>query len=429
MKNHKRQRSIIYTALVFIYFWHIMLVSTYSTPVMTSEPRNIQYEIGCSKEKKNNDKDLKKNLKVDTWLKCTNKELKKEFKNFWYNKNVTGFGVRSKYVFIPNHTKFNKHISNTNSSRKLVIITLHGTWAYNFKNYYDPKFSYFRDILNFARNEANVRNVPVEVISFRWAEKDNSEINILKHLKVAITHNTSAVRMQAGKILANLLIKHYVNYEKIIISHSHGCNVTSYASRLIGKKTVIDHIINLATPVRDTTEQAFNPVNFLKLTNFYSNADMVAALGSINTFNLVKWMNTGNRIRKFTDYGVKEIFNVRVQINGKPPGHSEIQKIVPHLSWILAEAEFFKINKDLELNLDTTSSPANIYLAARNFNNWRWIDKLVTDPNYPTSIKSELLLCEKREHARSDFINSLFEKKYGRSISERPGIIKNIFNF
>lgn len=356
------------------------------------------------------------------WLECNPSEIKEEFKDLTFEKDKNGYGVRAKYVFIPTNLDWKK----ISLLRPLVIFNIHGTWAYDSPTHYDPHSTYFGSILEFARQQAEIRKLPVQVISFRWAQKTKKNSGLLKKMAQTISHNTSYIRKEGGVVLATLFL-YYSNYEKITIAHSHGCNVVNYASKLLGNKTYLDHIINIASPIRDTTEPDFAPENFIRLTNFYSNGDWIATLGAINDSDLPHWLTAIGSIHKYSGNEFQKITNVRVQLDGKEPGHKEIKNLVGMLTQILEELNYFQINNDLDLNIDKSSSPNGLQVSIRHLNQVT-VENAISSRYLPEQLKKELINSYRQELNRSELNEKMFIKKYGRSIHNKVGFIQHLLS-
>lgn len=273
-------------------------------------------------------------LNQGTWNRVKNEQLEALFGQLKKPGYIfSGEGIRSREIYIP------KNLNKT-TQRPTVVILVHGTFASNTPEYHDQNSPFYQGVLNFAVNHAEKTGQPIDVISFRWSGK-----------------NSSSDRIEAAKKLINLL-KFYLdnNYETITIAHSHGANLVNHASQLLPDNKQIDHIIHFAAPVRDTTDLQFKPMHFKRLTQFYSTSDLTAATGSV----VIKWsmITKKGSVRKFQPQDNKEIINIRTQINGKDPGHSEIKAIINYLPEIL---EIIKNHYPLstDLHLDVNTNPHN----------------------------------------------------------------------
>lgn len=263
------------------------------------------------------------------WLRSTKTHLKKLFGKKVYQLGNRQSGVRARDKYKPAH--------KITTKERTVIVVVHGTWAQDIFDYHDPEREFYAQIRNFAYHYAEKTGKTVEVVSFRWSGG-----------------NTYISRREGAEVLAKLLNKHYANSEIITIAHSHGCNVVNHASRKLNSGMEISHIINIATPVRETKESEYKPTNFKRLTHFYSTSDWVAFAGAVTVQNYYPRIGSGYL------YGTQEkraVVNIRVQINGYDPGHSSIKLISSCLFDILNTVqEHYAYHTDLDLNL-TESHP------------------------------------------------------------------------
>lgn len=233
-------------------------------------------------------------------------------------------GVRACNQFVPENCDLTK--------KPIVIVVVHGTFVPEAEDYYSTQSYFYQNVCEFAQKEALKNGAPVDIISLQWSGKNNS-----------------ADRLNASVVLADILNKFYSNHKIYTIAHSHGCNVVNGSSRFLHDNLFIKHAIHLACPVRDLSEEKFNPKQFKKLTQFYSNGDSVAALGSLTQYN---WLFSSGNCRKFEQQDGK-ITNVRVLLRGCDIGHSNAKNdIIHYLPRILDELNNYSINKDLTLNID-----------------------------------------------------------------------------
>lgn len=297
-------------------------------------------------------------------------------------------GVRSHMVYVPQ--------SCDSSKRASVLVLVHGTFVPNASEYFSLSSALYKDVMNFAQVHAEKNQAPIELISFRWSG-----------------WNSSASRRNGALVLANILGNFYPTHEIITIAHSHGCNLVNHLSRILPEHMPIEHMIQLATPVREVTDEQFKPVNFKRLTQFYSTSDLIAAVGSmvINLRNPFMPLQAGS-IRKFQLQRDRRIVNIRTQINGQEPGHSDIKQVVHYLPEILERINsIYHCNSDFDLDVNF-NDPDPVILAIRN-------TKLVTVP-------SNGLLDKELDY--SEYQESLFALRYGgRDIHQKRNILRFIF--
>ncbi len=137
-------------------------------------------------------------------------------------------------------------------------------------------------------------------------------------------------RLQAAKGLASIIQSYPVNTPIYVAGHSHGGNVALLASQLLGKdrynKHKIQALYTLGTPI--DMEIYFPDMDVItNVYNLYSRADKIQSV--FGTFG-----------REFTAH--KRIANLRVTIEGKEPGHSDlhhpvIARWIPYIPDYLAK--------------------------------------------------------------------------------------------
>ncbi len=249
-------------------------------------------------------------------------------------------GIRAYNVFVPkNYNKANKPI---------VLAVVHGTFAAEADEFYSINSSspFYAYSCEFAKKLAQENQTSVEIISLQWSGK-----------------NCSKDRQDGAAMLAQVFNNFYAQHNIYTIAHSHGCNVVNSASRLLPDNISIKHAIHLACPVRDQSENNFMPKRFDKLTQFYSEGDTIAALGSLTQWN----MFSAGTYRKFAQQNGK-ITNVRVLLNGRNIGHSNAKNdIVKNLANILDEIDNnYIINRDLIMNINRENEKEPILIAVKN---------------------------------------------------------------
>jgi pimeloyl-ACP methyl ester carboxylesterase len=169
-----------------------------------------------------------------------------------------------------------------------VYIVVHGTWPAD-ADWYLPGGDFFDELVR------NTIKQKAYVVPYNWSGK-------LSH----------ASRVQAAKGLAHVIQSYPVDTPIYVVGHSHGGNVALLASQILGKDRHNEHIIQalytLGTPISE--EQYFPDMNVIMYVyNFYSRSDMVQSV--FGTFG-----------REFADH--RRIANLRITIEGKEPGHSDL---------------------------------------------------------------------------------------------------------
>ena len=120
----------------------------------------------------------------------------------------------------------------------------------------------FRHIKRFATWISTVRKMNLELISFKWtgALGDDAKQNAAANL---------------DRVLS---VDGYKDAHKVMIGHSHGCNVINNLSRYKSFETnPIEMIIALACPV--IRDEEYKPKNYKMLLYFYSDSDVIIAAG------------------------------------------------------------------------------------------------------------------------------------------------------
>lgn len=335
-------------------------------------------------------------LERKKWHRMSHDQLKLKFgylstimsDDLKYSKDI---GIRESDIYVP---------ANYSESKKpVVIVVLHGTFVPEAPDYYDPTSIFYSNVLRFGKQMADKEMIPVEVISFKWSG-----------------HNNTPARQNAAVILASLLNEFYSDYKVFTIAHSHGCNVVNNATRLLSANLFVDHAIHLACPVRDKTEDKFKPLQFKKLTQFYSNSDLVAAIGAITTDDL-----TSLSCRKFELQDLKKIKNLRVMLNGTDPGHSNSRNyIIFNLLEILNIVDNkYILNNDLIINLETDIISSNpVLIAVRNY------VKPESLSNDSKNVKEQL----KKEIDFSESQKDIFKSIYHKDMSLKYNQIYRLLN-
>ncbi len=269
------------------------------------------------------DDNLVEGMQNAGWVRSTEKQLKKVFGGLVYEEGKNVVGIRSHDMFAGD--------SLSNTQKPTVLVLVHGTWAQETKGFFDPEKKFYGYVRDFAQNYAQKNQAPIEVISFRWSG-----------------NNSYKDRSEAASSLALLLNTYYSNASIQIIAHSHGSSVVNMASQWLDGIT-LDHIINIAAPVRETVEAEYRPMHFRRLTQFYSTSDMVAIAGAV-TFN--RFMPAIGSIHRFMPQENRTVLNIRTQINGNDTGHSSIKLLVRYLSAILDKIETnYQYNTDFDLDI------------------------------------------------------------------------------
>lgn len=337
------------------------------------------------------------------WVTVSKQGIAQQYGNLAYcGKN--NHGIQTKEVFVPATAPIDV--------KPIVVVIVHGTFAQDSSSYKQGDSPFYAGVSRFARKLATQRNKPIEVISFRWTGS-----------------NKSAARKNGAIALASVLSNYYEGSEIITIAHSHGCNVVNTASRYLPSNVSIEHMIQIAAPVRDTSETDFQPQNFKHLTQFYSTSDGVAAVGAITPW-WMPWRLTGS-VRKFQAQLGRRVVNVRVQINGNEPGHSNIRALVTYMPEILEKMATFKFNTDLDLNLvlannqgkfamcEAQDGISNVLFSVRHYaNSHNLLRETDMDDSQKFAVASQFSL----EYQMSEAGKKMFKDYYDKDMHEKPSI-------
>jgi pimeloyl-ACP methyl ester carboxylesterase len=164
-----------------------------------------------------------------------------------------------------------------------VYIILHGTWAAE-TSWYTPGGDFF-DAL-----EKTVKKQNGSAVSFRWSGA-----------------NSIQERNKAAQSLAKLIETYNSdNTDIIVIGHSHGGTVALLASHMLSNNRIAI-LYTLGTPINKTIYPHMDAIDFCY--NLFSFEDLIQpALGMFG--------------REHAPH--ERIANIRIFINGKEPGHSDM---------------------------------------------------------------------------------------------------------
>jgi len=348
-------------------------------------------------------------LQKDTLHEATKEDLKARFGECYVSIddtkpiNINKNGIRSAHRFVP---------YNYDSSKKpIVVAVVHGTFVPEADEFYSLNSSspFYAYSCEFAKQLANDNQAAVEIISLQWSGK-----------------NCSIDRKNASQMLSQILNTFYKDHDIYTIAHSHGCNVVNNASRLLPENIFIKHAIHLACPVRDLSEEMFMPKQFEKLTQFYSNGDTIAALGSLTQYNF--YSRYGN-CRKFENQGMK-ITNIRVLSDGRNVGHSSAKNdIIKNLSTILDEINSnYILNRDLIMDINKDDKEKeSILIAVKNpINDIRKVINKDDIDDLEVSTINDIL---KIEQEYSNIQTDKFQEKYNKEMNFKTSFAARPINF
>lgn len=220
--------------------------------------------------------------------------------------------------------------------RPIPFFVVHGTWAHGSPSSYDPQDATFQDLIGFAKELAFREKRPVEIVSFSWSGENSPE---------AREHAGTQLRM----LNENFYDETMMYGPRWGYAHSHGGNVCNIASQDIYFET----LIYSGTPVVEGIIKLCSPQNIGRLINLYSSTDPWQMGGAYKQRTFKNLFN-GNG-REFSYQDNKRIYNIRVQCNGKGPGHVSLKWLMPHF-WSLIDV----VEKRYRFH---TSLDANVYVS------------------------------------------------------------------
>lgn len=165
-----------------------------------------------------------------------------------------------------------------------VYIVLHGTWGAE-TSWYIPNGDFFDALEETAKKQNG------SVVSLRWSGA-----------------NSIQERNKAAQSLAKL-IETYNNNDNtkiIVVGHSHGGTVALLASHLLNKNTIAI-LYTLGTPINKAIYPNMDTIDFCY--NLFSFEDLIQPV--LGMFG-----------REHAPH--ERIANIRIFINGKEPGHSDM---------------------------------------------------------------------------------------------------------
>jgi len=212
------------------------------------------------------------------------------------------------------------------SSERIVLMLVHGTFGQETPGYYDDDSQDFKNIKKFAKKLSLHHKRSVEIVSFKWSG----------------AHGKRYQRW-AARALSELINNHFSDHDGttriMTVGHCHGANVVNKATHLLRDGIAIDTMVNLAAPIRVDDSKATKPKKgaFSKLYNLYSKTDWIQVIACTMTHNPLKylasiaWNVIRSKTHKIYVAGCESVYNMRVKVAGKHPGHSSIRGIFSDL--------------------------------------------------------------------------------------------------
>ncbi len=199
-----------------------------------------------------------------------------------------------------------------------VFILVHGTWAQSAA-WHMPGGDFFNALEQCTKHYANI-------VPFRW---DGS--------------NTHTARAHAATGLVKLIQSYPQETTLRLITHSHGTNVATLASQLLGKDTNNKHTIDvfyaLGTPINGDYQPDMRVINYFY--NLFSFEDLIQPV-------------LGMFRREYEAHA--RVANIRITIDSKEPNHTQLHDPLV-ASWLPQLHEWMR-NKNIDL-----SKPGIIHFA------------------------------------------------------------------
>jgi len=221
--------------------------------------------------------------------------------------------------------------------RPLSFFLVHGTWARYAPEVCDETNRVFQDIKDFVQQLAVRERTPIELISINWNGGEDFES-----------------RKVASEVLGMLLNLYYGprnGYRNAYIwAHSHGCNVVNLALHDIYFS--VDTLLYFASPIVETTERTYRPLNFYTLYNFYSTGDFAQYIGALDKRSPAKLLASSQEARMYQPQKGRRVINMRIQFDATSPGHVRLKHVMSHLSHVLdIVARQYVYHYDLEVGV------------------------------------------------------------------------------
>jgi len=305
------------------------------------------------------------------WLKYDNASEASRFKRG----TLTDLGIDRKYTFggeVQEGIKvlwLYKPVNADPTNKPIVIVLTHGTFVKKGRHFSDENNVIFRGVMRFAQMEAERQKTLVTLVSYQWSGS-----------------NETVDRVEAAKILANIVNVYFSGFYYILLSHSHGCNVVNIATRFFTDP--VDLLIHLASPILEKEHVTYEgqniyvPKNFRTLISFYSLGDAIQIGGQISLLEFRRLVEEEG-LRKLEDIGDKlkrryhkakvhgKVYNIRVQIDNlsdrpqdRDPSHQLIKIVIWYLPSILQMLQGYSNQDDLDLDIDFNTG--DVFLVIRH---------------------------------------------------------------
>jgi len=284
----------------------------------------------------------------------------------------------------------------------LVLWLIHGTWAAQSPEFFDPSDETYQMFLAFGEELACRKKRPIEIVSYTWDSADSYEARRLGGTTLRfISESFFGVSSGYGP--------HWV------VSHSHGTNVALLASQ----EVCFEAIVSLAAPV---LEAIYSPLYVGTFYHFYSLSDFVQKLGSFDRRSAKRMLGLSGNGRFFQkESPYTTTYSFRVMFDGGEPAHLNLKRLISYFWDIVDTREsLYKhyTHFDLDISFHARAHEPFVLLSGRE--QLRSEDVLARMAEYGNN--PEMLQELLRDFDQSKKQSELFARRYGgRSIAERSG--------
>mgnify|MGYP000023226085 CR=1 FL=1 len=204
----------------------------------------------------------------------------------------------------------------TLEKKPISFFLVHGTWAHRHIDFYSEKSPYFCGVKSLVKELAQRLKAPIELVSYSWSGSDSFP-----------------ERLKAGTNLSQLINTYYGplhGYQAAYAyGHSHGCNVINIA--LQDAVFDFESLYYVASPIIEHLEPVYSPNHFKALYNLYSDDDLIQSAGSVDRRSTDRLFKSVSGSRLYREQLGRDVYNIRVRLDGKIPGHVKIKKVASAL--------------------------------------------------------------------------------------------------
>jgi hypothetical protein len=289
----------------------------------------------------------------------------------------------------------------------IIFYVVHGTWSDGNPEYFDQSCEEFQATIEFVRELAERYAQPVEIVSFRWSGEDSIE-----------------ARQEGGDRLRKLTDRHYQTNNGYSVvwayCHSHGGNIVNIASQDVA----FDTCIYCATPVVEGTLRMYRPLYIKRLYHMYATSDPIQQAGSFDRRSLSTFFAHRGNGRVYQAQEDKRILNMRLQCDGKGPGHMAVKNAMRRMWKIMDITEDnYYFHNHLDVNIASDLHGLNAHEPMISIRGSLMIDDILARVHggEDGAVILKQLRCE---IAYSQEQESLFRTRYrGRSIHDENTVL------